>query len=99
MENVKAQRKQHLVEILDRHKAQLSLPLADGVASEFSDYYAIISFGEGKISVVVYTDDAIEWDMANDPLDMRWIEQINNFVWQLKDAGLVPEYTLNLLNT
>jgi hypothetical protein len=96
--NTKPSRPAHLLEVLDKHKATLSLPLGDGVGSEYFEYHALIFFRDGKITVNIYNDEGQEWDLADDGLDVRWIEQISHFVDQLKQSGVIPDYTLSLLN-
>lgn len=89
-----------LIEILNDHKATLTIPLCDGVGSSYSEYHAHIQFADNKITVDIYNDEGSHWDLGEDgSMDFRWVEQIKAFVDDLKAAKAVPEYTLDLLAT
>ena len=89
-----------LLEILDAHKATMSVPLPDGVGSQYSEYHAIINFANGKIEVNIYDDEGGAYGHDYDePFDIKWIDTISKFVADLKEAKTVPVYTLDLLST
>lgn len=88
-----------LTDILQKHKATLSIPLCDGIGASYSEYHAHIQFADGKITVDIYNDEGSHWELGEDgTIDYQWVEQIKAFVDDLKAAKSVPEYTLELLS-
>lgn len=86
----------NLLEILQKHKANLVVPLPDGVGSIYSSYNACISFDNNKIEVIIYDEDGSEFRFDGDGMDIAWVDTISNFVSDLKQAQSIPEYTLKL---
>ena len=86
----------NLIEILQKHKANLSIPLPDGVGSTYSEYHAFISFEDGKIEVNIYSDEGNQWEFDCEGMDVSWMESITKFVGEIKEAKIIPDYTLNL---
>jgi hypothetical protein len=86
----------HLIEILQKHKAILSVPLPAGVGSSYSEYHAHLSFEDGKIKALVFSDEGNQWEFDYEGMDVTWMETISKFVGELQAAKAVPEYTLEL---
>lgn len=87
----------HLIEILDKHKVMMTIPLPEGVASEYSEYHAHVQFADNKITVRVYNDEGGTYGYDyEEPLPIEWVDVISKFVSELKESKTVPEYTLEL---
>jgi hypothetical protein len=83
-----------LIEILDENKATFYLKL-DG--DMYDDYSAHINFEDGKITVNIFSCEGNYFGNEEEPLPFSWVEKINKVVNDLKEAKMLPEYTLNLL--
>lgn len=84
-----------LEEILHKHKASLTLKLEPG--TEYSEYWATLSFEDGRVSVSITNDEGGYCGDNNDPMPYEWISLITGFVNDLKDGKQIPDYTLNLI--
>ena len=87
-----------IIELLKKHKANLSIPLPDRKESPYSEYHAFISFEDNKIEVKVYNDEGSQWEFDYEGMDVMWMETITNFVNELKATKAIHDYTLELPN-
>lgn len=83
-----------LEEIIDAHKATFSIKLRPG--GDYDDYFAHISFEDGKIKVHIYDGEGGGFGSDDEPMRYEWIGQITKLVNDLKDAKMIPTYTLHL---
>ncbi len=87
-----------LIDILDSNKASFGLPLLPRADESYSEYHATITFADKKITVQIYNDEGWTYELGeNDGMPFEWAEQITKFVNELKQAEMIPEYTLDLL--
>lgn len=84
-----------LEEIIDTHSATFSIKLKP--KGEWCSYFAHISFGEGNIQVEIYDEEGSRREDGEEPMPYAWIEQITKLVQDLKDAKIIPNYTLSLI--
>lgn len=83
-----------LIEVLNDHKANISIRVGE---SSYSEYFAHVGFEDNKITVNIYSDEGGHYASEEEPMPFEWIEKINTFVNDLKEAKHLPEYTLKLI--
>lgn len=84
----------NLLEIVDKHKANLSLKLKP--SGDWCDFNVYFSFEGNKITIEIYDEEGGHYDSDSEPLKYEWVEQITNFVNDLKEAKAIPDYQLEL---